>query len=213
MALSAIPLHLLKELERLEPGAEFSGVLPRILSSSEKKYYAKAGSPKEREQYVGEAESLKAISLAAPGLAPPLLVFKFVNERGEETEDSRAEAFPVFISEYKDITPLTEQSGAILGSRLAKELHNHTSSKGYGFEVPTFCGATRLRNGWYENWERCFDTLIADLLSALSARGGYSDLCRKGRDVRTRYVSDSLPLTHTHTLHTQLNGMFLFLLE
>jgi protein-ribulosamine 3-kinase len=184
MTYSAIPLHLLKELERLEPGVQFRGVLPRISSSSGKSYYAKTGSPKEKEQYVGETESLKAIALAAPGLAPSLLAFRFVNEHGEETEGS--EAFPVFVSEYKDVTPLTERSGAILGSRLAKELHNYTSSKGYGFEVPTFCGATRLRNGWYETWERCFDTLIGDLLSTLSARGGYSDLCRKGQDVRTR---------------------------
>ena len=179
-----IPRHLLKELECLEPSAQFSGVLPQILSSSGKCYYAKAGSPKEREQYVGETESLKAMALAAPGLAPSLLAFKLVNKHGEETEDS--EAIPVFVSEYKNITPLTVRSGAILGSRLATELHIHTSSKGYGFEVPTFCGATRLRNGWYETWEQCFDALIGDLLSTLFVRGGYSDLCRKGQDVRTR---------------------------
>jgi protein-ribulosamine 3-kinase len=179
-----IPQHLLKELERLEPSAQFSGVLPQISSSSGKCYYAKVGSPKEREQYVGETESLKAIALAAPGLAPSLLAFRLVTEHGEETEVS--EAIPVFVSEYKNITPLTVRSGAILGSRLAKELHIHTSSKGYGFEVPTFCGATRLRNGWYETWEQCFDALIGDLLSTLSVRGGYSELCRKGQDIRTR---------------------------
>ncbi|KAI0257177.1 fructosamine kinase PKL/CAK/FruK [Lactifluus subvellereus] len=191
MAHSTIPLHILKELERLEPGAQFSGVLPQVSSSSGKSYYTKAGSPKEREQYVGEAEALKAMALAAPGLTPSLLALKFVNERGEETENSGA-AIPIFISEYKDITSLTEQSGAILGKRLAQELHNYTSSKGYGFEVPTFCGATRLRNGWYETWERCFDTLVGDLLSTLSARGGHSDLCRKGQDVRTRRVDPAL---------------------
>lgn len=189
MAHSTIPPHILKELKRLEPGAQFSGVLPQVSSSSGKSYYAKAGSSKEREHYVGEAEALKAMALAAPGLAPSLLALKFVNERGEETENSGA--IPVFISEYKDITTLTERSGAILGKRLAEELHSCTSSKGYGFEVPTFCGATRLRNGWYETWERCFDTLIGDLLSTLSARGGHSDLCRKGQDVRTRRVSES----------------------
>jgi len=186
MAHSTIPLHILKELERLEPGAQYSGVPPRVSSSSGKSYYIKAGSPKDREQYVGEAEALKAMALAAPGLIPSLLALKFVNERGEETEDNGA--IPVFISEYKDITSLTNQSGAILGRRLAQELHSYTSSKGYGFEVPTFCGATRLRNGWYETWERCFDTLVGDLLSTLSARGGHSDLCRKGQDVRTRVI-------------------------
>jgi fructosamine-3-kinase len=67
-------------------------------------------------------------------------------------------------------------------------MHRYTSAKGYGFEVPTFCGATRLRNGWYESWEQCFDTLIRDLLSTLTERGNYSELCRKGQDVRTRVI-------------------------
>ena len=181
MARSAIPTHILKQLERIDPGAHFSGRLPQVLSSSGKSYYAKCGSPREIEQYVGEAESLKAMGSAAPGLVPSLLVLGFVDENGEGS--------PFFISEYKEITPLTERSGAILGRRLATELHVYTSAKGYGFEVPTFCGATRLRNGWYESWEQCFDTLIRDLLSTLSERGNYSELCRKGQDVRTRRVS------------------------
>ncbi len=186
MARSAIPPHILKQLERIEPGAHFSGRLPRVLSSSGKSYYAKCGSPREIEQYVGEAESLKAMESAALGLVPSLLALGFVDENGEETESS--EGSPFFISECKEITPLTERTGAILGRRLATEMHRHTSAKGYGFEVPTFCGATRLRNGWYESWEQCFDTLIRDLLSTLTERGNYSELCRKGQDVRTRRV-------------------------
>jgi len=149
MSHSAIPPHILKQLGHIEPGSHFSGGLPKILSSLGKTYYAKAGSPREREQCVGEAESLKAIALAAPGLAPSLLAFGFVDENGEEVDGSAGSLF--FISEYKDMTPLTERSGT------------------------TFCGATRLRNGWYETWERCFDALIGDLLSALGERGEYSD--------------------------------------
>ncbi|KAI9444842.1 fructosamine kinase PKL/CAK/FruK [Lactarius indigo] len=159
----AIPSQL---LERIEPGAHFSGKLPQVLSSSGKSYYAKCGSPREIEQYVGEAESLKAMGSAAPGL------------RGEA----------ILHIEYKEITPLTERTGAILGRRLATEMHRHTSTKGYGFEVPTYCGATRLRNGWYESWEQCFDTLIWNLLSTLTERGNYSELCRKGQDVRKRVI-------------------------
>ena len=196
MVRSAIPPHILKQLERIEPGAQFSGGLPQILSSSGKTYYAKAGSPKEKEQYTGEAESLRAMAMAAPGLAPSLLAFGFVDGSGEEAGGDGGR--PFFISEYKDMSPLTEQSGAILGRRLATEMHNYTSPNraldsepergGFGFGVPTFCGATRLRNGWYETWEACFDVLIGDLLSTLEARGGYSDLCRKGQDVRLRRV-------------------------
>ena len=196
MVHSAIPPHILKQLERIEPGAQFSGGLPQILSSSGKTYYAKAGSLKEKEQYTGEAESLRAMSLAAPGLAPSLLAFGFVDGNGEETDGDGSR--PFFISEYKDMSPLTERSGAILGRRLATEMHNYASPNrgleperrgGFGFGVPTFCGATRLRNGWYETWEACFDVLIGDLLSTLEARGGYPDLCRKGQDVRLRRVN------------------------
>src|ERR1700691_4348215 len=136
MARSAIPPHILKQLERIDPGAHFSGRLPQVLSSSGKSYYTKYGSPKEREQYVGEAESLKAMGFAAPGLVPSLLALGFLDENGEETESSKGS--PFFISEYKEITPLTERSGAILGRRLAMEMHRHTSAKGYGFDVLTF---------------------------------------------------------------------------
>jgi len=193
MVRSAIPPHLLKQLEHIEPDARFSGDLPQVTSSSGKTYFAKAGSPREREQYVGEAESLRAMALAAPGLVPSLLAFGFVDENGEEiNRDGEGEgSSPFFVSEYKHLTPLTERSGAILGRRLATEMHRyHTNpaNGGYGFEVPTFCGATRLRNGWYETWERCFDALIGDLLSMLEARGGYSNLCGKGQEVRQRRV-------------------------
>jgi fructosamine-3-kinase len=202
MPRSAIPPHILKQLERIEPGAQFNGGLPRISSSSGKAYFAKVGSPKEKEQYVGEAESLKAMASAAPGLAPSLLAFGFVDdENGEEEIDgdsSPPDGRPFFISEYKDMSPLTERSGAILGKRLATEMHCYTSPNygvgvvegagagGFGFEVPTFCGATRLRNGWYDTWEGCFDVLIGDLLSTLEARGAYAELCRSGQDVRLK---------------------------
>jgi protein-ribulosamine 3-kinase len=195
MVRSAIPPHILKQLEHIEPGAQFNGGLPQITSSSGKTYFAKAGTPKEKEQYVGEAESLKAMALAAPGLVPSLLAFGFVDENGEEIEiddgggpgRSADGLRPFFISEYKVMSPLTERSGAILGNRLATEMHGYTSPNGgFGFGVPTFCGATRLRNGWYDTWERCFDVLIGDLLSTLEARGGYAELCRSGQDVRLK---------------------------
>jgi fructosamine-3-kinase len=208
MARSAIPLHIIKQLEHIEPGAQFNGGLPQISSSSGKTYFAKVGSPKEKEQYVGEAESLKAMALAAPGLVPSLLSFGFVDENGEEIEIDGGPGLglggaggpdasglrPFFISEYKDMSPLTERSGAILGKRLATEMHGYTSPNygggmvtgGFGFGVPTFCGATRLRNGWYGTWESCFDVLIGDLLSTLEARGGYAELCRRGQDVRLK---------------------------
>ena len=218
MVRSAIPPHILKQLERIEPGAQFNGGLPRISSSSGKTYFAKLGSPKEKEQYVGEAESLKAMALAAPGLVPSLLAFGFVDDENGDEEEEEEKGIdgsggisppgpdadggrPFFISEYKDMSPLTERSGAILGKRLATEMHCYTSPNygvgvgvsaagsgtgGFGFGVPTFCGATKLRNGWYDTWQGCFDVLIGDLLSTLEARGGYAGLCRSGQDIRLR---------------------------
>jgi fructosamine-3-kinase len=151
----------------------------------------------DREQYVGEAESLKAMALASPGLVPSLLAFGFVDENGDEIDGGDEGSSPFFISEYKHLTPLTERSGAILGRRLATEMHNYTSPNSkYGFEVPTYCGATRLRNGWYESWERCFDVLVGDLLFALKTRAGYSNLCEMGQEVRQRRVC---PAIHAHT--------------
>lgn len=190
-----IPPHILRRLSRIEPGAQFRGVLPQVFSSSGKVYYAKTGSPSDRGAYTAEAESLKALNLAAPGLVPKLLAFGFVDDNGRETYGTgtgrdRDSPSPFFITEYKDMTSLTEHSGAILGRRLATEVHNYTSPKGFGSEVvPYYGGATRLRNGWYKTWEKYVDALIADLLATLEARGGFSDLCRKGQDVRARQVS------------------------
>jgi hypothetical protein len=127
------------------------------------------------------------------------LAYGFADENGRETNTGKGS--PFFITEYKYMTPLTEHSGAILGRRLATEVHNCTSPKGFGSEVPPYYGgATRLRNGWYETWERYVDALIGDLLSALEARGGYSELCQRGKAVRGRQVFFN-PSLCTHGSH------------
>ncbi|KAI0275028.1 fructosamine kinase PKL/CAK/FruK [Gloeopeniophorella convolvens] len=186
--------HLLKQLERIEPGVKFDQALPRVRSSSGNVYFVKTASSAEREQYIGEVESLRALSTAAPGLAPSVLAFGFVDSNGDETDSP--EGRPYFISEYKDFTSLTESSGVTLGKRLSTEMHKYKSAKGYGFDVPTFCGATRLRNGWHETWEECYDALIGDLLSTLSTRGRYSELCQKGQEIRDRVVPTLLGPLH-----------------
>jgi fructosamine-3-kinase len=160
-----------------------------VFSSSGKVYYAKTGTPNDRGAYTTEAESLKALNLASPGLVPKLLAFGFADENGRETDGGGRDS-PFFITEYKHMTSLTEHSGAVLGRRLATEVHNYASPKGFGSEVvPYYGGATRLRNGWFKSWEKYVDALIADLLATLEARGGFSDLCRKGQDIRARRVS------------------------
>ncbi len=171
MPISAI---LLEQLEKLRPNADLSGSPPRIKTSDGENFFVKLGRTNETEQYTGEAESLKAIHAAAPGLAPLVLASGISDGR------------PYFISEYKDMGRLSEKSGQELGKRLALELHQYTSNKGFGFHVPTFCGATRMKNGWYETWEECYSEMIKDLLDALRSTNRYSTLCRKGDVVRSK---------------------------
>ncbi|KAJ7070849.1 fructosamine kinase [Mycena amicta] len=167
--------HLLQ----IDPGAEFSESLPRVTSSSGRVYYAKqsGSSAAETEQYIGEAESLKHIHIAAPGLAPRVLATG-------PTGDGRR----YFLSEYLDLTSLSEPVAQKLAKRLALELHAHKSPQ-FGFPVPTYCGATRLQNGWFDSWEACYSAQIGDLLSQLSKKGTrYDILCRKGERVRSEVI-------------------------
>jgi protein-ribulosamine 3-kinase len=173
---SMLPATLQKELEKLEPGSTFSGQ-PRVESSSGKVYYAKAGSASEKEQYVAETESLKAINGAAPGLAPTLLSF------GYDEADR-----PFFISEYKDLSRLDHSAGGKLAKRMATELHQCTNPEGkFGFHVPTFCGATRQKNGWYNSWEECFNAMIGDLFEIIKRKGSsYHSLCETGQRLQSK---------------------------
>lgn len=116
----------------------------------------------------------------APGLVPNVLAHG-IAESGS----------PYFISEYKDLSRLSGQAAIVLGKRLATELHTSQGSKGFGFEVPTFCGATKQKNGWFDTWEGCFDQMIGDLLTNLETRGSFSNVCSKGARIRTEYMGFS----------------------
>ncbi|KAH8835475.1 fructosamine kinase PKL/CAK/FruK [Flagelloscypha sp. PMI_526] len=173
----AIPDFLLQKLQALDSGSTFAGRLPRITSSSGTVYFVKSGSTREVEQYEGEAQSLIAMGRNAEGLVPRVLDYG-VSESGH----------PYFISEYKDFSGLSNDSGSILGKRLATELHTSQGSKGFGFAVPTFCGATKQRNGWFETWEECFSQMIGDLLKTLEERGNYTKVCAKGRQLSDEVI-------------------------
>jgi fructosamine-3-kinase len=167
---------LLKQLQKLESDAEFtvqSSRSNRITSSTGKQYFAKIGLEHEGEQYIGEAESLKHIAAAAPGLAPSVAASGLDGKK------------PYLITEYKDLTSLSDAAAGRLGLRLATELHTYKGLEGFGFRVPTYCGATRLQNGWFDRWDDCFSAMIGDLLSQLKKKGGFAALCAKGEKVRT----------------------------
>ncbi|KAF9454089.1 fructosamine kinase [Macrolepiota fuliginosa MF-IS2] len=172
----SLPEFLLEKLKSTNPDAVFTGNMPKIYSSTGENYFVKAGSPSENEQYMGEAQSLEAMGHAAPGLVPK--VFSY----GADTNGS-----PYFISEYKNMTGLTEEAAEILAKRLAVELHQYKSQRGFGFEVPTYCGATRQKNGWHDTWEKCYDALIGNLLEGLSKKG-YEDLVGLGEEVRNSVI-------------------------
>jgi len=174
----SLPEFLLERLKEVKPDADFSGGLPKIQSSTGETYFyfVKLGSPPENEQYVGEAQSLQAMDAAAPGLVPKVLSYG-VDAKGN----------PNFISEYKNMTGLYGETANVLAKRLATELHQYKSKKGFGFEVPTYCGATRQKSGWYESWEQCYDAMIGNLLEGLSKKG-YDDIVRQGQEIRDKYV-------------------------
>ncbi|KIJ22104.1 hypothetical protein PAXINDRAFT_35763, partial [Paxillus involutus ATCC 200175] len=163
---SSLANILLPHLQKIEPDAQFTYNIPIITSSAGNKYYAKVGNTNEKEQYLGEAESLRVIHNAAPGLAPKVFASGVV-----EGESNKAVGRPYFLSEFKELGSLSVGSAEVLGKRFAEELHTFKSSQGYGFGVPTYCGATRQENGWFQTWEECYSTMIGNLLLKLEGGG------------------------------------------
>lgn len=192
-------------IEKHEPGTSLQQKASHIQSSSGKTYFAKIGSKHEIEQFVGEAEALKAMHIAAPGLAPQLIACGTLDE--DTTESDSEVGRPFFVSEYKDMTSLTEATAKRLGKRLATEMHAYESTQGFGFGVPTFCGRTRQDNGWFDSWQDCYDALIGGLLDKLEAEGGYEELCKKGKQVRER--SRPIPRQGPLEAHSHLAESYL----
>lgn len=166
-----IPQNIVQKLREIEPTASFSGLLPHIISSSKVSYFVKVGSPLEQAQYAGEAESLKAIEDAAPSLSPHLFMSGIL-ESGA----------PYFISEYKELISLSSDAAVILAKRMATELHcPKSTTPGFGFSIPTYCGVTKLSNGWFQRWDDCYSVMIGELLFQLEHKGGLDSLCRMGK--------------------------------
>ncbi|CAE6485355.1 unnamed protein product [Rhizoctonia solani] len=170
---------LIEKLQALFPGDTFTaGGGPRILSSGGRTYYGKVGTASEMEQYHAEKRSLQLMSAAAPGLCPSVI-------------SASHEGRPYLISDYLDLSSLSAFPGAssILARRLASELHTSKFENGkYGFECPTFCGATQIDNGWYDTWAEAYNAMIGGLLDKLERRGSYKELCIKGREVQEKVI-------------------------
>jgi len=174
MNMSDIPQNVVQKLQEIEPTASYYGLLPRVISSSGVSYFVKVGSPLEQVQYAGEAESLKAIEDAASSLSPYLFVSGIL-ESGS----------PYFISEYKELVSLSSKAAVILAKRMATELHcPKPTTSGFGFSIPTYCGITKLSNGWFQHWDECYSAMIGELLAQLEHKGGFHSLCRKGKIIQ-----------------------------
>ncbi|KAG8896817.1 hypothetical protein FRB99_008624 [Tulasnella sp. 403] len=185
---SSISPLILRALESVEPGATFtSSKYSKVVSSNGNAYFAKTGTQRDYDQYKGEAESLEAIKKAAPGLCPRLIAF------GDDPQGTRKN--PYMISEYKDFTSLTSAAAAKLARRMALELHEPKNSEAeakgrFGFGYPTYCGATRLENGWFDTWDQAFGALIKGLLDNLRGQDSYrySEICQLGDQVVSRVI-------------------------
>jgi protein-ribulosamine 3-kinase len=172
---SQLSTSLKEQLRKLDTTEEFAGNPPRISSTSGKSYYVKEGSASNAEQWAGEVESLKAIEAAAPGLAPHVYAHGTLDN-----------GRPFMISEYKDFKHLTTSGAVELAKRMATEVHQFKSLHGFGFEVPTYCGATRFENGWHPTWERCYSSMYQHLVDSIRKKGGNNQLC----DIGDRVVEE-----------------------
>lgn len=175
MPVAAPILRALQALDLNESYSSTGG--PRVTSSKGASYFAKVGLSSDWDQWNGEAASLKAMYAAAPGLCPKLIAFR---------DDPAGSKRPFMVSEYLDVSGLSSTSAMQLAKRLALELHepknNQKEPKGmFGFGCPTYCGVTRLENGWFQTWEECFAALMRGLVDGIRKRGsGFAETVRLG---------------------------------
>ena len=103
------PVHpLLEKIIREHEPADATLTINRahggVKSSSGREYFTKSAPSNEAEQYNGEAESLKALNAAAPGLAPQL--FSYVPPNSDDEHGNSC----FWVSEYKNMGSLTESA-------------------------------------------------------------------------------------------------------
>ncbi|KAG8910787.1 hypothetical protein FRC00_007557, partial [Tulasnella sp. 408] len=188
--MSGIAPSVLNALNALDPDATYSQAGgPKVKSSKGDIFFVKTGHARNYDHWKGEAESLKAMYAAAPGICPRLIAF------GDDEESKQR---PYMISEYKQFTSLSSTSGKVLAKRMALELHEPKNSEAeakgrFGFEWPTYCGATRLENGWFDTWDEAYASLIKTLLDGLRQEGRtYSEICNLGDQVVSNGNAGSL---------------------
>ncbi|RPA86356.1 Ketosamine-3-kinase [Ascobolus immersus RN42] len=153
-------------------GSSFTSTCKLTSSSTNQTYFLKTSTQDSNapEMLLGEYKSLDAISNAVPDFCPTpiahgtingtsylLTSFLHLDSRGGRSDE--------------------EQRG--LARSLAK-LHTSPSPNGqFGFDVPTYCGATKQDNTWHDKW--------ADFFSE-ARLGGVVDAIKKERRGRAAEV-------------------------
>lgn len=124
-----------------------------ILEPTGERFFGKTG--RNVAQTRGETESLLAMGKTTPDLVPKVIGFE-VDESGKEAG---------IVSQYFDLTSF---KGSEIHAELAREvarLHVPMGERRFGFDVPTFCGATEQDNTWAEEWMILFrDRRFGDLV-------------------------------------------------
>lgn len=115
---------------------------------------------------------------AAPSLSPHLFVSGILES-----------GVPYFVSEHKELVSLSPGAAVVLAKRMATELHcPKPTTPGFGFSIPTYCGITKLSNGWFQRWDECYSARIGELLVQLEHKGGFDSLCRKGKIIQDAVI-------------------------
>ena len=161
MGIDPVILDLLRKAQ-LQGPFEQAGHNRVIDRSSGRAYFVKLG--RNVDQIKGEAESLRALYRAAPGLVPSVVAC-------ESVQDGRKAAF---VSEYLDMSRSTVSVSEKLAGRMASELHNSENPNAlsidgmYGFPCATHCGDTEQDNSPDKSWLVFFrDQRIRSLCSRI----------------------------------------------
>jgi fructosamine-3-kinase len=133
----------------------------RRLVTSHGDFFAKWSDAAPADLFVAEAAGLRALMAAGSDLIIPKVV----------VASPSSPAHPGFlILEYLAPAPSTAAQEERLGRGLAR-IH-HARAPKFGFEVATYCGATRQENTWSSSWPEFYGARrLAPLVEILRQRG------------------------------------------
>ncbi|CBF80981.1 putative fructosamine-3-kinase [Aspergillus nidulans FGSC A4] len=157
--------------------------------NEERKYFVKTSADGEaaKEMFLGEYESLNAISSAVPGFCPRAIAWGPLEEGGKPGKSY------FLATEFLDLRA-AGHGGPSLAQRLGK-LHStpapidpKTGKRLFGFPVPTFCGDTKQPNRSCESWAEFYanERLLTILATSEKRNGkdyGLRSLVEKTADI------------------------------